>query len=336
MPDWVGQAAWRPDEALLKRLKAAVEAAPTDRRERNKYAWALLRAKRYPDLKAQALEWQGYDPGNPMVYEYLADVFVAADDEESALRAVSSIAEVSPNDSGLLNRGAFLALRAGKAVMAETLARFAIERRPDHQNNHRALALALWTQGRHEEAVGALADALKREYHGRYGNLPGVLREEAGLVLRAWLEARPGDGGKVRDLAKSLGCDLLRKVALRVTLHWETDANDVDLHVTDPSGEECFYSHKENASGLRLYEDLTQGLGPEVTVVPPGSLQKGAYHVGVKYFSAGPMGVSRGIVVILWPSEKGRPRTQIEPFCLLPDLEGNAQDMRHVAVVEAE
>ena len=44
--------------------------------------------------------------------------------------------------------------------------------------------------------------------------------------------------------------------ALRITLAWETDANDVDLHVVDPDGEECFYNHKSTAAGLELYEDI--------------------------------------------------------------------------------
>jgi hypothetical protein len=42
------------------------------------------------------------------------------------------------------------------------------------------------------------------------------------------------------------------------------DANDVDLHVIDPRGEECYYQHRSTASGLEQYEDITQGLCPEV------------------------------------------------------------------------
>src|SRR5256885_4227430 len=48
------------------------------------------------------------------------------------------------------------------------------------------------------------------------------------------------------------------------------------LHVVDPAGEECFYNHKTTASGLELYEDITQGLGPEV--VRAGALKNGTYH----------------------------------------------------------
>jgi hypothetical protein len=104
--------------------------------------------------------------------------------------------------------------------------------------------------------------------------------------------------------------------------------------VVDPRGEESYYSHKLTASGLELYQDLTQGLGPECAVVPRGKRLEGTYHVGVKYFAAGPMGVSRGIVLVLRPSQRPAPDVGIFPFTLLPDVAGRAQDMRHVAVEE--
>jgi tetratricopeptide (TPR) repeat protein len=332
-PDWTRQAGLKPGPADLDALRKAIAANPLDRGPRNSLAFALDRARANEELRDLCGTWQPSDPDNPMVYEYFGNAFTRLRDPDSALRAYSSIAEVSPGESGLLNRAGFLALKAGQHAMAETLFRFAIERRPDHANNYRGLALALWSAGKHEEAAKVLADAHGRDYHGRYGNLSRVLLEELGNVLAAWIEADPAAKPKADELAKRFAIDLARTDALRVTLHWETDANDVDLHVVDPSGEECYYSHRNNASGLNLYEDLTQGLGPEVATVPPGQLAKGVYHVGVKYFSAGPMGVSRGVVLVQGPSQKGKPDVQIETFCLLPDP-SLGQDMRHVAIVE--
>jgi hypothetical protein len=121
---------------------------------------------------------------------------------------------------------------------------------------------------------------------------------------------------------------LERRDALRVSIAWETDANDVDLHVVDPKGEECFYSHNKTATGLELYQDITQGLGPEV--VRTARLVPGTYHVGVNYFAAGPMGVSRGIVVIVRDRGDDRePDVEIFPFRL---AEGG-DSMRYIAAV---
>ena len=44
------------------------------------------------------------------------------------------------------------------------------------------------------------------------------------------------------------------------------------------------------------YSDQTQGLGPEV--VSMAARQPGLYRIGVKYFSSGAMGASRGTVLI--------------------------------------
>ncbi len=50
---------------------------------------------------------------------------------------------------------------------------------------------------------------------------------------------------------------------------WNTDTTDVDLHVIEPSGEECFYRHRNTRrSGGRLTQDVTQGYGPEMYVLP--------------------------------------------------------------------
>jgi tetratricopeptide (TPR) repeat protein len=333
-PSWVQQATWRPGKALLKKLRAKVAKNPRDRKFRNSLGWALMKGGQYEALRDFALGWQPFDPRNPMVYEYLGVAYDSLGEDEQALRAFSTIAEISPGDSGLLNRAGYLAFRAEEYEMAATLFRFAIEHRPEHQNNYRGLALTLWAEGKYQEAVETYQKALKQNYHGRYKNVKRILREEARTILNAWQKADKKSASKVKKWASKLGVKLVPDESLRITLHWETDANDVDLHVVDPNGEESFYSHRQTASGVHLYEDLTQGLGPECTVVPRERRLDGSYHVGVKYFAAGPMGVSRGIVVIHRPSQDGSPDVSIFPFTLLPDLEGRKQDMRHVALEE--
>ncbi|HEX8152561.1 MAG TPA: hypothetical protein VF698_05520, partial [Thermoanaerobaculia bacterium] len=150
-----------------------------------------------------------------------------------------------------------------------------------------------------------------------------------GYVYRAQLKRDPSRRRDVEARASEYAVSLDRRDALRVSLAWETDANDVDLHVIDPSGSECFYGHRRNPSGIELYEDITQGLGPEV--IRGEDLERGTYHVGVRYFAAGPMGVSRGIVVVLRDSADQRdPAVEIYPFRL---LEGG-EEIRYVTAVK--
>jgi len=76
-----------------------------------------------------------------------------------------------------------------------------------------------------------------------------------------------------------LTCDI------RVSLAWDADDVDVDLHVVEPDGEEIYYGHKGSSQGAKLSRDFTQGYGPEEYVLPY-ALKKGKYLVKATYFAA--------------------------------------------------
>lgn len=318
--EWVkGQIASEQD---IVTLNAFLEAHPQDRETYNRLSDALVARSDWPALRRVALQWQPYDPENPQVYEVLGIADEHLGNASEAARADASLIEIAPAKPELLQRAGLLLLRTHHADLAETPLRRALELRPDRVNSYRHLALMLWREGRLEEAAQVLETATRQQFPGWYGNVQRVIREELGYVYRAWGKRDAARRGEIEERARTYQVDLNRHDALRVTLAWETDANDVDLHVVDPDGEECYYSHKNTASGLELYEDITQGLGPEV--VRTETLQKGTYHIGVNYFSAGPMGVSRGIVVIIRGDD-----VEIVPFRL---VEGG-RDMRYIAGV---
>ena len=332
-PTWVSQYGklLAPDQ--LNALQAKIAAAPRDRRLRNTYADGLVKKQDWDALQALTFEWLPFDPENPQVFEFLGKSATRLNDPKTALRAFTSIAEVAPNRAALLGRAGWLLLIADQHEMAIQLFREALKKRDDNPNLYRGLAMAYWLKGDFAAAADTLEGARERKFHQRYGDVKRVLNEELGYVYRAWLSAVRTQADdthpRVQERAKKSGVKLDRKDALRVTLGWETDANDVDLHVVDPAGEECFYSHKNTRSGLKLYSDQTQGLGPEV--IRCDKVDKGIYHIGVNYYSAGPMGVSRGVIVVLRPNDDGTvERPTIVPFCL---VEGGA-DMRHLTAVE--
>jgi uncharacterized protein YfaP (DUF2135 family) len=76
----------------------------------------------------------------------------------------------------------------------------------------------------------------------------------------------------------------LGKADMVVMITWNTDGTDVDLHVLEPSGEMCFYGHRHTQSGGQLTQDVTQGYGPEMYVLP--SAPAGKYKVSAKYFAS--------------------------------------------------
>ena len=74
-----------------------------------------------------------------------------------------------------------------------------------------------------------------------------------------------------------------RSVDLLVTATWNTDNTDIDLHVIEPSGEECFYNHRDTKIGGHMTRDVTQGYGPEMYTLTRAV--PGQYRVRVKFYS---------------------------------------------------
>lgn len=314
----------KPPRARIAELEAKLRDNPRDRELYNQLSEALAAHHEWTELRALAIRWQPYDPENPQVYEVLGLAADSLGNDTEAARAFASLIEIAPAKTELLQRAGLLLLRANRARLAEAPLRKALEVRPDRANGYRHLAILLWREGRYEEAARVLESATRQSFPNWYRDVQRVIREELGYVYRAWLRHEPSRRNEIESRARDHRVDLERRDALRVTLAWETDANDVDLHVVDPAGEECFYSHPSTKSGLQLYEDVTQGLGPEV--IRTARTQSGTYHIGVRYFSAGPMGVSRGVVIVLTDDDELR----IHPFRL---VQGGGE-IRYVAAVK--
>ncbi|MEA2569845.1 MAG: hypothetical protein QOI24_1846 [Acidobacteriota bacterium] len=318
----------KPTDDEVAELRKKLKDDPRDRATYNALGEALAARGEWRALRELALRWQPYDPENPQLYELLGLADEHLDLDGEAARAIASLIEVAAAKPELLQRAGVLLLRLNQARIAETPLRRALELRPDRVNSYRHLALMLWQQGRYEEAARILEQATKQTFPNWYGDAQRVVREELGYIYRGWLVKDPSRRDEIAERARDHNVSLERRDALRVSIAWETDANDVDLHVVDPKGEECFYSHNKTATGLELYQDITQGLGPEV--VRTARVVPGTYHVGVNYFASGPMGVSRGIVVIVRDRGDDRePGVDIFPFRL---AEGG-KSMRYIAAV---
>lgn len=270
------------------------------------YAGALWTKRRASELRGFCAGWIAWDPANGLAFEYLGKAAGHLGQARTALRAATSIAEVAPRDSEQLLRASWLALSLDlpdAPAWAQRFAQRSLEERSDNPNVYRALAMSSWHAGDYAAAADAYALGLGAEFHDRYGDVQRVLREEAAIFLRsleASQQAAPFQS-YAEGALKAVDVNEGRGIGLLITMSWLTDANDVDLHVVDPNGEECYYSNPSTSWGLRLYSDQTQGLGPEVVALQ--GRKPGSYTVGVKYFSAGAMGASRGTVIIRQLSE---------------------------------
>ncbi len=68
---------------------------------------------------------------------------------------------------------------------------------------------------------------------------------------------------------------------LVVVMSWNTDGTNVNLHVVEPTGEECYYGRHATRLGGQLIGEVTQGYGPKMYVLHKAVA--GKYHIRVKY-----------------------------------------------------
>lgn len=118
-----------------------------------------------------------------------------------------------------------------------------------------------------------------------------LLADESGRFERPWsfgsgshgVEVRGADGSRARRQFVEQAARV--PVRLRVVLSWDSDGNDLDLHVVSPDGQHVFYGERVAANGGALDVDVTTGFGPEIFATP--APLPGVYHVFVNYYGAG-------------------------------------------------
>lgn len=284
---------------------------------------ADLAAGRSSQARAAAETWISESPGDVLALLALGEVWETAGETSAAARAYGSLIDLFPGRVDLRRLAGERLERLGDAgiELAIDTYRKAVEDRPDHPTGHRLLAWALLRAGRFEEAFAALERGLDQSYpQGRFAGLDTVLREDLGLLGAAWLNAEPTQRHEIFERLEAHGARLSDEPSLRFVLSWETDANDVDLHIHDREGGHAYYGHKQLESGGALVADVTTGYGPECFAARGSEEGKAApYRLRVHYYRRGPMGYGMGIVQIVRHDGQGRLTVEPRPFVVMAD-----------------
>jgi uncharacterized protein YfaP (DUF2135 family) len=121
----------------------------------------------------------------------------------------------------------------------------------------------------------------------------------------------------------------LLHVDLRISLSWDADMTDVDLHVLEPTGEHAFFGHRETRIGGLVSHDVTQGYGPEEYVVHRAA--RGAYAIKVHYYGSSQQAlVGPATMIATVYTNFGRPDEKREVLTLRLD---SPRDLEDVGVV---
>jgi tetratricopeptide (TPR) repeat protein len=206
-----------------------------------------------------------------------ADYFYAQKQRVLAVRILSNIAEMKLESAPLLRILAYRLEQGGSVDLAIEVFRAVTKIRPEEPQSWRDLGLALAEAKQWREAVANLEKVVLGRWDARFPDIEVIALGELNETLaRAKTDTQEKLTSLPDDLLDRLDTDL------RIILTWDADACDMDLWVTEPSGEKAFYGHTSTTIGGAFGKDFTQGYGPEEYLLKKA--MPGTYKIQVNYY----------------------------------------------------
>ncbi|MDJ0641972.1 MAG: VIT domain-containing protein [Erythrobacter sp.] len=150
-----------------------------------------------------------------------------------------------------------------------------------------------------ERAFAMLVEVAMEPSDERYRGIETIALMEANALIPA-IEGAGGTWQLDERLVALLDADI------RIAIEWTGADEDLDLWVTEPTGERVGYSNPRSALGGKITDDMTSGYGPEEYALRRSIA--GAYLVNVNGFSGDRIDPNgQGRVLVRLVREFGRP-----------------------------
>ena len=218
---------------------------------------------------------------SPSFYFDVASYFAQQKDTATAILIASNLAELKLSDHTILRvlgrkLMEFKAFDAAIEVFKEVR-----DLRSFEPHSYRDLGLAYEAAGEYQEAIKTLYHAIDMKWSDemieKYDGIQAIILTELNHVIQK---------SKKKLDTSFINSKFLDFVPLdiRVVVEWDADDTDMDLWITDPNGEKCFYDHSKTRIGGIVSEDLTEGYGPEEFCLK--NAISGNYKVEIDYFGS--------------------------------------------------
>jgi len=215
----------------------------------------------------------------PAFYFQVAAHFLASQQKELGIRILSNLAELDLENYELYKMLGYQLRQCGESEAELKAFRKVLDWRPMDPQSLRDYGLALADNGHYQEAVDTLMKALTNDVDESLQSSNQGIEETLLCDINSILSAhsREVDNNQIpRNLIQSLPSDI------RVVINWNMKNTDIDLWVTDPMNEKCYYGNKNTSIGGHISADITQGFGPEQFLLHHAI--KGAYKIEVNYY----------------------------------------------------
>jgi tetratricopeptide (TPR) repeat protein len=215
---------------------------------------------------------------NPAFYYDMANFFLKRD-KVVGLQILTNLGELDFQNHELYKLYGFKLKELRETELAENVFRKVLQWRPQEPQSYRDYALTLLENKKYQQALDTLYLALSKEYsEDVMSDYDGI--EETIVTEINHLTYLFPNKVKATGIPKKFRHNM--PVDVRVVLNWNMNDIDIDLWITDPRGEKCYYQNRETAIGGRLSEDFTEGYGPEQFLLKKAP--RGKYIVHVNYY----------------------------------------------------
>jgi tetratricopeptide (TPR) repeat protein len=254
---------WTPDMPYLKEL----EKTP-----------ATERYQRYLELREQYTS-------SPSFFLDCGDYFLKQQMQSKGVRILSNLLELDLENPALMRTCAYRLQQAGELDAAVDIFTDILAMREDEPQSHRDLGLALsqrWQRNHKEEdlisAMRLLWAVVKQEWQ-RFPEIELTALLELNRLIRLAEKKNISIPEQIEQRFRTtLDLDL------RISLSWDADLTDVDLHVLEPTGEHAYYGYRNTRQGAMVSRDVRDGYGPEEYLLKKAV--KGVYTIKAHYYAS--------------------------------------------------
>ncbi|WP_394781545.1 VIT domain-containing protein [Undibacterium sp.] len=257
-PDTIGIALkkWTSDAPYIARMKAASADAV--------YAIYLDEKPGYANSSAFFLD--------------AADMLFEKGRRDLGLRVLSNLAEMDLENRQVLRILGYRLLEANAPELAIPVFIKVQQLAEEEPQSWRDLGLAYAAGKQYQAAIDQLNEVVMRQWDGRFRDIEMISLAELNAI------AAKAAAQKIRLDTSRVDPRLLVNMPLdvRAVMSWDADNSDMDLWVTDPNNEKCYYGHQLTRQGGHMSADVTQGYGPEEFSLR--SAKPGKYKIQANFY----------------------------------------------------
>ncbi len=245
--------------------------------EPNNKEFLLLSAKTPRQSYAYYLSLKDSNEMNAVFYSDAARVFMKNEMKSTAKLVLSNLSELQYDDHEMLKVWANTLMDWKEYEDAVLVYKEILYLRAEEPQSYRDLGLALYKLDQNQEAIETLYKVIEKNWDGRFPEIETIVLGEINAIIQQ---------SKMKLETDFMDPQLLKNlpVDLRIIIDWDADNMDIDLWVTDPFGEKCFFSHPSTEIGGKMSRDFTRGYGPEEFLIK--NALKGKYKVEVNYYGS--------------------------------------------------